>query len=136
MLDIEYVSELVLQQIYSITNKKDMLETAYLKYEEDFPEESIVEEEFNIVIGLIRTFLTEENKTHFKSKTNFYSIFGTVLQFCRQNEGQNIVILETYRNNLTSFLTQVRDFGEQSKNTYVRDYSEAFTRAASDKQRR
>ena len=31
MVDIEYVSELVLQQIYGLTNKKDLLEIAYSK---------------------------------------------------------------------------------------------------------
>ncbi len=50
MSDIEDVSELVLIQIYGITNKKDMLEVAYAKFDEELPNESGIEEEFDIII--------------------------------------------------------------------------------------
>lgn len=136
MLDIEFVSELVLQQIYGVTNKKDLLDIAYSKFDEDLPNEAQLEEEFDIVINLIRTIITDDNALYVKTKTNFYTLFGTFLDRFRKSKEKVFKDSFQIANSITEFLRTAREEGEQSSQEDVRQYSEAYSRAASDKGRR
>ncbi len=93
MNDIEFVSELVLQQIYGTTNKKDLLEVAYAKFDEDLPNETGIEEEFDIIINLIRTLVDEDNAMFIKTKTTFYSLFGAILRYYRNTRSKALPTL-------------------------------------------
>lgn len=136
MADIEFVSELVLQQIYGITNKKDMLEVAYSKYDEELPNESNIEEEFEIVLSLLRTLIDTSNVMVIKTKSNFYSLFGAVLQYYRETSNTVFNDIESTKRSISLLLQQVREDGEGSEVDEVREYAECYNRAASDKLRR
>lgn len=136
MNDIEYVSELLLQQIYGVTNKKDLLESAYSKFNKDLPNETEFEEEFTIVLNLIRTIISDSNKQLIKTKTSFYSLFGAVLQFYRETKLTHFTDPKNIETSITDLLHNVRDEGEFSDNSDVKNYAQAYSRAASDKSRR
>ena len=44
MLDIEYVSELLVRQIAGVSNKKDLLDDFYVQFDEEFPMEAAYED--------------------------------------------------------------------------------------------
>ncbi len=136
MIDIEYVSELVLQQLYGVTNKKDLLEIAYSKYDEELPNESGIEEEFDIVINMLRTIIDDENVILIKTKSNFYSLFGAILQYHRETRNKSFPDAQKVRVAISQLLEKVREEAEGSLDPTVKDYAEAYTRAASDKARR
>ena len=138
MVDVEFVSELLLQSVEGLTNKKDLLEDAYANYDEDFPLEAQHEEEFNATIQLIRSITTPENAALVKAKSNFYSLFGACLAYYRATG-------KTYFENPEAVIAAVRELFAAAKSfapeapdpdERVRDYYDAVSRAASDKGRR
>lgn len=56
-------------------NKKDKLESYYQLYEENFTDEELVKESFDVVLGEILKILPEISQTRWKKKTDFYSLF-------------------------------------------------------------
>lgn len=136
MVDIEYVSELVLQQIYGITNKKDLLEIAYAKYDEELPNESNIEEEFEIVVNILRTLIDDDNVMVIKTKSNFYTLFGAILNYYRETKNKTFANIDQTKSNISLLLQKAREEGETSQDADVSHYAEAYNRAASDKARR
>ncbi len=136
MLDIEYVSELLVRQIGGVSNKKDMLDDFYIQYDEEFPMEAAYEDEFNVCINLARSLITADNQTVFKSKGNFYSLFGVCIDYYRATKkGQfhQIIDLQIRISELVNN-ARLNVFSEDKPD--VRSYSEASTRSTSDKSQR
>ncbi len=136
MLDIEYVSELLVRQIAGINNKKDLLEGFYSEYDEEFPMEATYEDEFNVAINLARSIISPENQSIFKSKGHFYSLFGVCLDYfrkMRRNQFKHQIDVENEITNLV-LKAKARDFDEGSPEIEV--YSDVSTRSTSDKSRR
>src|SRR5688500_9034026 len=75
MLDIEYISELVVAHLHGIQNKKESLDSFYELYEQEFEERRRVEDLFNIVLGELRAILPELNMTRWRKKSDFYTLF-------------------------------------------------------------
>ena len=75
MLDIEYISELVIAHLHGIQNKKESLDSYYKMYEQEFEDRRRVESLFNVVLGEIRVTLPELNATRWRKKSDFYSLF-------------------------------------------------------------
>jgi hypothetical protein len=136
MLDIEYVSELLVRQVFGITAKKDMLETAYVNFDEEFPSESEYEDEFNATINLVRTLINNENKMIFKSKGNFYSLFGSCLEFFRKTGKNQFKNPDEVSSKITGLVTKARNNDFDSNEPDIEIYSEVSTRSTSDKSRR
>jgi hypothetical protein len=138
MVDIEFVSELLLRAVEGLTNKKDLLEEAYANYDEDFPEESRYEEEFNAAIQLIKSITTSNNAPLVKTKSNFYSLFGAFLEYYRRTGKAHFENASELADRLTALLAATKSFDPQapSADERVRDYYDAVSRAASDKARR
>ena len=136
MLDIEYVSELLVRQIFGVTSKKDMLETAYIKFEEDFPMESNYEDEFNSVLNLIRSILVQENQMFFKSKGNFHSLFGACVVFFRKIGKNQFSNPDEVKARLSSLASKIKLDEFDIENPDIKIYSEVSTRSTSDKSRR
>jgi hypothetical protein len=75
MLDVEYVSELVLAVLQGPQNKKTNLEKIYQMYESAFDEASEVEQVFLQVLGELRKILPELRSTRWRKKSDFYTLF-------------------------------------------------------------
>ncbi|MCG8669072.1 MAG: DUF262 domain-containing protein [Pseudomonadales bacterium] len=136
MIDIEFVSELLLREVFGITNKKDMLENAYLNFNEEFPLESDYEETFNIIINLIRSISFKDNQTFFKTKSNFYSIFGACLRFNEETESTQFSNPKQVANSLLDIISRAKAGEYSDDRPEIEEYSDSVSRAASDKSRR
>jgi hypothetical protein len=138
MVDIEFVSELLLRVVEGLTNKKDLLEEAYAHYDEDFPQESQHEEEFNAAIQLIKSITTPDNAALVKTKSNFYSLFGICLEYYRRSNKNHFEHSTVLAQRVTELLAAARTFDRDAPNPIepIRDYYDAVSRAASDKGRR
>ena len=136
MLDIEYVSELLILEIFGITNKKDLLESSYINYDEDFPLETEYEEDFNIIINLIRSLITDETKALFKTKSNFYSLFGSSLQFYKTTNKTQFDNPRNVGGALFDIINAAKLNEFDDDRPEIEAYSDAVSRAASDKSRR
>ena len=136
MIDIEYVSELLILEIFGITNKKDLLESTYINYDEDFPLETEYEEDFNIVINLIRSLINDRTKALFKTKSNFYSLFGACLSFYKTTGKTQFDQPGKVSEEFYTLIGRAKnnDFDDQIPE--IEEYYDAVSRAASDKSRR
>jgi len=136
MLDVEFTSELLLLTVEGVTNKKDILDDAYAAYDEELPREAEFEEEFNSIIGLIRTIITDANKGQIKRKSNFYSIYGACLRYFRDTHRAAFQQPNEVSSRVGALLLDARDGALEGKADFVAKYYDAVTRAASDKGRR
>lgn len=136
MIDVEFVSELLLLQIEGVTNKKDLLEDAYARFEEELPDENRFELEFSAVMSMLQSVFSKEFASHFKTKSNFYSLFGAVLRFHRATGRVAFNKANAVSDSAGAFLARVRDEGVGSQEAAVAQYADAVSRAASDRARR
>jgi uncharacterized protein with ParB-like and HNH nuclease domain len=138
MEDVEFVSELLLRVVEGVTNKKDMLDTAYADYDEDFPREGEFEEEFNAAIQLLVSLTTDDNATLIKTKSNFYSLFGACIQYYRQHKSVSFRNAAAIGSSIGNLLKRAKSYDPQQpvEDKMVSEYYDAVSRAASDKMRR
>lgn len=136
MLDIEYVSELLLRQIAGISNKKDLLDTLYIEYDEDFPLEASYEDEFNVGINLARSIITSTNEVVFKSKGNFYSLFGVCIEYFRATGKNQFSKFMEVENKVTDLVIRAKTNQFDDDVPEIELYSDVSTRSTSDKSRR
>lgn len=136
MLDIEYVSELLVRLIYGVTNKKDLLETTYISFEEDFPDESKFEDEFNVALNLVRSLLDDNNSVLFKSKGNFYSLFGVCADHYRLTGKTQFENLSSVKRLVSELVARSRADDFDPENPDIETYADVSTRSTSDKSRR
>lgn len=136
MLDIEYVSELLVRQIAGINNKKDLLDDFYVQFDEEFPMEAEYEDEFNVAINLARSLITEGNQAVFKSKGNFYSLFGVCIDYYRATKRTQFLKTADIEAQVSELVNRAKanDFADDIPD--IRAYSEASTRSTSDKSQR
>lgn len=136
MLDIEYVSELLVRQIAGVSNKKDLLDTFYIQFDEDFPMEAAFEDEFNVCINLARSLITSDNQSIFKSKGNFYSLFGVCVEYYRATKRNQFSQSGDVEQMITELVNKAKDNDFDNSNPDIQIYSEVSTRSTSDKSRR
>jgi hypothetical protein len=136
MVDVEFVSELVVRQVSGITNKKDMLEDHYAKFEEEFPAEAEYETEFTTVLSLIWSVFDERNKAAYKTRGNFFSLFGCLLEFTRMTGKRTFDNPMNVKLILSEFLVKVRDRSFDDSQPDIEEYQDAVARASSDRSRR
>jgi hypothetical protein len=136
MLDIEYVSELMVRQIFGITSKKDFLETAYAHYDEEFPLESKYEDEFSVVVNLVRSIIDDNNQAIFKSKGNFHSLFGVCLDFFRKTKKTQFTNINQVKKNISDLVLRAKEDDFDESEPDIRLYADVSTRSTSDKSRR
>ncbi|MGV9249453.1 DUF262 domain-containing protein [Streptomyces sp. NPDC003710] len=75
MLDIEYVSELVVAALYGPQNKKSSLDRFYSAFETDFPDREKVERTFAKVLAELMEILEWPNRLRWSKKVDFYALF-------------------------------------------------------------
>lgn len=135
MEDIEFVSELLLLAVWGVTNKKDLLDDAYAEFNEDFPREAEIENEFNVAVNLLNSLVTTQNASYAKTKSTFYSLFGACLEYHKTQGRKSFKNTDKIVTALTDFLIEARTNPKES-NTAAVEYFDAVSRAASDKGRR
>jgi hypothetical protein len=136
MLDVEFASELLLLNVEGITNKKDMLDEAYARYELEFPEEVRFESEFSAVIGLIRTLIIPDSVITIKTRSNFYSLYGSCLRYHRATQRTVFSRTEEVATRIADLLAAVRIGTVHNDPPEYAEYRDAVSRAASDRGRR
>ncbi|WP_454566054.1 DUF262 domain-containing protein [Pseudomonas sp. AIG] len=136
MLDIEYASELLLRQVYGITNKKDMLELAYMEFEEEFPMEADCEDSFNTSISLIKTILDKENLALFKSKGVFHSLFGVCFEYFNKTGRPYFTDVENVKSRLTTLVLKAKENDFTAEDVEIASYADVSSRSTSDKSKR
>lgn len=135
MLDVEFASELLLFLVEGTTNKKDLLEPAYARFELEFPDEARYEAEFNGALALLRAMVTPENTTTVRTKSNFYSVFAACAMYFRAHRRPYFTNSPNVAAALTTLLAAART-GEHNGDGRSERYADAVTRAASDRNRR
>ncbi len=75
MLDVEYISEMAIGIIHGPQNKKQSLDKWYAIYEKEFEQQKQVEAVFAKAIGELQQVLPTINKTRWRKKSDFYTLF-------------------------------------------------------------
>lgn len=75
MLDVEYISELVVAGLYGLQNKKHRLDHFYATYEADFSDAELATETMAKVLTELRTILDWPNQSRWSRKVDFYTLF-------------------------------------------------------------
>ena len=74
MLDVEFISELVVAYLHGVQEKKKKLDDYYLVYEERFQEKDRVADVFRKTTGEISSII-DVRRTRWRRKSDFYSLF-------------------------------------------------------------
>lgn len=136
MLDIEYVSELLVRQIAGVSNKKDLLDDFYVQFDEEFPMEAAYEDEFNVCINLARSLITSDNQAIFKSKGSFYSLFGVCIDYFRATKKSQFFEITEIEKSITQLVNRAKTNDYDVTYPDIQQYSEVSTRSTSDKSHR
>lgn len=138
MIDHEYISELAVAFLHGPQNKKDKLDQTYQLYEENFEERENLIKTFQKVSDEISSILPELDKTRWKKKSDFYTLF---LCFCEKTA--DIPFDKEFRakvkENILSFGAKIDDAGKleddelEERDARVVNYFRSVSRAASDK---
>lgn len=138
MLDVEYISELSVALLHGVQNKKSTLDKYYQLYEEEFEDQELLVDTFDLVLGEITRIMPDIRKTRWSKKSDFYTLF---LSFAA-----HIGSLPLSSNKrklaasiLDSFGNQIDQIGKEQVSTVkkkfsknVQEYSRGVIRAASD----
>ena len=136
MLDVEFASELLLLLVEGVTNKKDLVEEAYARFEVEFPDEARYEYEFNGAVALLRTLVAPTNATTIKTKSNFYTVFGACVEYLRRTTRTSFQNQAAILAALSDLFESARSGTTDGKPDYFAEYADAVSRAASDRGRR
>lgn len=136
MIDIEFASELLLLCMEGITNKKDLLDDAYARYDEDLPGAPGYENDFQVSLSLVRSVVTPSNQALVKTKSNFYSLFGGCLRYSRNYKRTSFQNADVIAAKVGGLLAASRQAPAEGAPQAILAYFEAVSRAASDKSRR
>ena len=136
MLDVEFVGELLVLLIHGVSNKKDLLDSYYAQFDEELAGESDFEREFLTALGLIWSIYDSSNKVLFKTKSNFYTIFGCMLRYIRETGNRSFPDPLRVQEAIVSLISAARAQEFDDSLPEIEEYSDAVSRAASDRGRR
>ncbi len=136
MVDVEFASELLVVALQGITNKKDMIDTVYAEYEEEFPGEVEYVAEVETTLALVRSLINDNNKAVVRSRSNFYSVFGACLRYLRRFQRASFHNTDAVSACVSNLLLTAKHGEVAQMDAPVAEYFEAVSRAASDRSRR
>jgi hypothetical protein len=123
MLDVEYIGELLCLLLEGEQDKKDCLDDFCERYAK-FPQSmSVVKIDFEHILADIKMIFSVGkalSDTRFKQKADFYSLFGCICDFKKQNKDILTNVLPCVRNILNKLDEQIAPHAEDE--TY-RDYA-------------
>ncbi|WP_175926979.1 DUF262 domain-containing protein [Burkholderia cepacia] len=133
MIDVEYISELVIAYLHGLQNKKSQLDKWYATYEKSFPDQAKVESCFHDVLGELGQILPNINKTRWRKKSDFYTLFlifanhRSSLPLTKTKRAQAAKKLIAFGEEIDSFISTKAQASAAAKS-----YTGAVERAASD----
>ena len=135
MLDVEFVSEIVVSLLHGLQNKKESLNDWYQAYEKEYPQKAEIESTIPAVLGELLALLPELERTRWRKKSDFYSLFlalarhAQLMPFSRDGRTQIRERLLAFSEQVDRFLSDpnIPDAPESAKK-----YALAVERAASD----
>ncbi|WP_421810156.1 DUF262 domain-containing protein [Flagellimonas sp.] len=138
MLDVEFISELTIAVLHGHQNKKQNLENYYQVYEEEFEEKEKIVEIFDTVLKEINKILPDLNKTRWRKKSDFYTLFTVFadyyseLPLSKENRTQCSEILKKFGNDIDYFVkTDKEGLEEMELSESVLNYAKGI-RATTD----
>ncbi|MDH2314001.1 DUF262 domain-containing protein [Methylobacterium brachiatum] len=147
MLDHEFVSELAVAYLHGPQNKKDRLDSYYLIYEEEFPDQERLKNDFYRTTSEIRQIFSDLKVRRWKKKSDFYTMFLGIAKYANELPWSSDK-RDAVRNRILEFGDRVEAYlardaeGQPDENVRrnspsdVAKYAENVNRAASDKANR
>lgn len=139
MLDVEFVSELIVGLMAGPLDKKQGLDDYYIDYDDEFPDADFWKKQFLDTRQLAQS-VAAPHFVGWRSKTEFYSLFlacGRLVTDAHALAGQD---LTDAGDRLAAFRGKVDEAKKKGATKsfpkYVTDYAEAVTRASTDLGRR
>lgn len=136
MADVEFISELLVLTIQGISNKKDLVESYYARFEEELPGVGDYESRFTSALTLLWSIFDPGNKMAFKTRSNFYTLFGCMLKY---HDATGLNSFNNPRNvqmAVVEFVNKARNQEFDVEFPEIEEYADAVSRAASDRGRR
>lgn len=141
MLDVEFVSELVVAVLHGAQNKKLALNRWYAAYEKQFEESPEVEALFGSVLGELRRVLPNIRETRWRKRSDFYTLFCVFaanhkhLPLAKQMRTKASKALIGFGQSVDEYLEAKKTQGSAaiaSTSKPIQKYAVAVERAASD----
>lgn len=135
MLDIEFISEIVVAHLHGLQNKKESLDGWYQAYEREYPQRHEVEAAVLKVLSEVLSIIPELERTRWRKKSDFYSLFlwmgrqSRLMPFSREGRAELRNILMQFADQVDKFLA---DPDAPNIPEMVKKYAIAVERAASD----
>lgn len=133
MKDVEGVTQLLLLIENGVESYSQAeLDKAYSSRDVDWENKQATESEFREVVAYLSDISVDILNSHnrrLRNQTDFYSLFGAVLELKRDNDLPSIDVLES---RLNEFLEEVVDDKKRAENTRAKDYFEAARSASND----
>ncbi len=136
MLDIEFVSELVVGFLHGPQNKKDSLDEWYEAYEQEFEARRDVESVFSGTLAELHGLLPNIAETRWRKKSDFYSLFLVLAErskefpWTRDVRNNVSVAIRAFGADVDKCIRGSDDGAKFPKS--VSEYSHAVEKAASD----
>lgn len=135
MLDVEYISELVVAHLHGLQNKKESLDDWYRAYESEYPQRRDIEALVPTVLSEILSIIPESERTRWRKKSDFYSLFlwmarrSKLMPFSREGRAAMRDRLLRFAEDVDAFLGDPESPGIPEA---AKSYGLAVERAASD----
>lgn len=139
MLDVEFISELLVALVAGPLDKKQGLDEYYETYDDEFPDKEKWREQF-LATRELTALLVDNSFGRWSGKTEFYSLFVAAGWIVGDNQAPEGDALVAARKRLARF----REKADKAKSkaatkqfeAYVHAYADAATRASTDLSRR
>lgn len=133
MLDLEYISILLVTLIGGIFNRKERLDEFYGMYEDEFEDSVYYQNHFEKIIEKIEGILPDIKKTKWRNKSYFFALFLCIDEFETQKEDFGTICTE-----LTAFEKKVQaaKTDPESVDAQFVQYLDAATYGTNDKEKR
>jgi hypothetical protein len=136
MVDVEFASELLILTIQGISNKKDLVESYYARFEEELPGAADYESQFISALTLLWSIFDPSSKMAFKTKSNFYTLFGCMLKYHNSTNRNSFENPRDVQKGFVDFINKAKNQEFDENNPKIEEYADAVSRAASDRGRR
>jgi len=133
MLDLEYISILLVTLISGIFNRKERLDEFYGMYEDEFEDSAFYQNQFERIIENIEEILPDIKRTKWKNKAYFFALFLCIDELKIKKEDP-----KTVYNALTAFEKKVQAAKTDPENAdeNFAQYLDAATYGTNDKEKR
>ena len=140
MEDVEYISELFIGLIAGPQDKKKNIDEYYANFDAVMPQKNDWVEQFEQTRDFTKSLLSESELRRWSGKSDFYTLFLAMAPLAQRKPRLSTAEEASARSELALFRDQV-DLAKRKDNTtkfasYIHDYVEAVTRAATDLGRR